>query len=115
LGLHSGGAIRESGTGVSRIVLLGKVPNKLTSTVLDLGPKLVGGRGSYVVLCRMINKVLVNVICCGAYLFVMLVKMANVSSYSLELLTSLWLLSWCPLDFVGRVFDPCDDFLLELS
>jgi hypothetical protein len=46
LGLHSGGAIRESGTGVSRIVSLGKVPNKLTSTILDLGPKLVGGRGS---------------------------------------------------------------------
>jgi hypothetical protein len=46
LGLHSGGAIRESGTVVPRIVSLGKVPDKLTSTVLDLGPKLVGGRGS---------------------------------------------------------------------
>jgi hypothetical protein len=38
LGLHSGGATGESGTGVSRIVLL--------ETVLDLGPKLVGGSGS---------------------------------------------------------------------
>jgi hypothetical protein len=46
LGLHSGGATRESGTGVSRIVSLEKVPNKLTSTILDLGPKLVGGSGS---------------------------------------------------------------------
>jgi hypothetical protein len=44
--LHSGGATGESGTGVSRIVSLEKVPNKLTSTVLDLGPKLVGGSGS---------------------------------------------------------------------
>jgi hypothetical protein len=46
LGLHLGGATRESGTGVSGIDSLGKVPNQLTSTVLDLGPKLVCGRGS---------------------------------------------------------------------
>jgi hypothetical protein len=65
LGLHSGGAMRGNGTGVSRTVSLEKVPNKLTSIVLDLGPKLVGGIGSYVVVCRMINKVLVNVTCCG--------------------------------------------------
>jgi hypothetical protein len=50
-----------------------------------------------------------------AYLFAMLVEMVNVSSYSLELLTILWFLSWYPLDFVSRVFDPYDDFLLELS
>jgi hypothetical protein len=50
-----------------------------------------------------------------AYLFAMLVEMVNVSSYSLGLLTILWFLSMYPLDFVGRVFEPCDDFLLELS
>jgi hypothetical protein len=63
--------MRGNGTGDSRTVSLGKVPNKLTSTVLDLGPKLVGAIGSYVVVCRIINKVLVNAICCGCiYLYV---------------------------------------------
>jgi hypothetical protein len=46
LGLHSGGAMRGNGTGVSRTVSLEKVPKRLTSIVLDLGPKLVGGSGS---------------------------------------------------------------------
>jgi hypothetical protein len=64
----------------------------------------------------MINKQnWINIICCGRICLLMLVEMVNVSSYRLKLLTVLWFLSWYPLYFVGRVFDPCDDFLLELS
>jgi hypothetical protein len=44
LGLHSESTTGGTDTGISKLLLLEKV--RLTSTVLDLGPKLVGGSGS---------------------------------------------------------------------
>ena len=46
LGMHSESTTGRTGTGVSNAALFEKVPKRLTSAVLDLGFKLVGGIGS---------------------------------------------------------------------